>query len=71
MKNVNFILGSENIVHTPLPVYDEEVCAFIAEVSAKLMSSPLIRQYPDLSALAFWGRKKKSPSLAPNRGSCP
>lgn len=68
MKNVNFILGSENIVHTPLPVYDKEACAFIAEVSAKLMSSPLIRQYPDLSALAFWGRKKNLEKMKNNFG---
>ncbi len=63
MKNVNFILGSEEIDKSPMQVYADEVCAFIAEVSAKLMQSPLVRQYPDLSALAFWGRKKNIEKL--------
>ena len=57
MKNVNYILGSEEIDKSPMPVYADEVCAFIAEVSAKLMQSPLVRQSPELSALAFWGRR--------------
>ncbi len=63
MKNVNYILGSEEIDKSPMSVYADEVCAFIAEVSAKLMQSPLVRQYPDLSALAFWGRKKNIEKL--------
>ena len=69
MKNVNYILGSENIDKSPLPVYADEVCAFIVELSAKLMQSSLVRQYPDLSALAFWGRKKNVEKLKNDFGN--
>lgn len=57
MKNVDYIVGTSDINRTPLPVYNDSVCAFISEISATLMKSPLIRVFPDLSALAFWGRK--------------
>ncbi len=70
MKNVNFIIGSENIIQTPLSVYNEDVCSFITNVSEKIMTSSLIRQYPDLSALAFWGRKKNIEKLKRDFGEC-
>ena len=57
MKNVEYLIGNENIINMPLPIFAEETIAFIAELSAEILKSPLARQYPDLSALAFWGRK--------------
>ena len=57
MNGVDFLIGSENVARTPLRVFDEEVCAFIAELSSDLLSSPASRAMPDLAALAFWGRK--------------
>lgn len=57
MKDVEYLIGSENVINTPLPILADEVTNFIAELSAEVLKSPLARQYPDLSALAFWGRK--------------
>ena len=57
MKNVNYIIGSENIETKPMMPYSDAICEFLNEVSSKLMKSPMIRTYTDLSALAFWCRK--------------
>ena len=69
MKNVDYIVGTSDINRTPLPVYNDSVCAFISEISATLMKSPLIRVFPDLSALAFWGRKANLQKLKSDFGS--
>ena len=57
MNGVEYVVGTDNIVNTPIRVYDDTACEFIAELSAEILKSPLSRKYPDLSALAFWGRK--------------
>lgn len=57
MNGVEYLIGSENVVTAPLRVFDEDVCAFIAELSSELLKSPASRAMPDLAALAFWGRK--------------
>ncbi len=68
LKNVDYIVGSPEISRAPLPVYDDGVCAFIAEVSAEILKSPLARTFPDLSALAFWGRKANITKLKDDFG---
>lgn len=57
MKNISYIIGKENITNTPIEPFAEEVCNFLSEISTSLMKSPMIREYTDLSALAFWCRK--------------
>lgn len=57
MRNVNYLVGSENINNTPLRIFDDEVCSFISEISSTLFKSTFCREMPDLAALAFWGRK--------------
>ena len=57
MNGVEYVIGTADVVNTPIRVYDDTACAFIAELSAEILKSPLSRAYPDLSALAFWGRK--------------
>lgn len=57
MKNVNYIIGSENVEMKPMMPYSDMVCEFLNEISSNLMKSPMIRTYTDLSALAFWYRK--------------
>ena len=57
MKNVNYLIGSENIATTPLAPYDKEACEFLNELSSQILKSPAIRTYPDLTAVAFWCRK--------------
>lgn len=57
LNGVEYVIGTVDIVNAPIRVYDDTACAFIAELSAEILKSPLARTYPDLSALAFWGRK--------------
>lgn len=57
MKNINYIIGNENIVNTPMQPCSDEVCNFLNELSINLLKSPIIREFTDLSALAFWCRK--------------
>lgn len=57
MSGVNYLVGSEHTVTSPMRVFDEEACAFITELSSTLLRSPIIRTFPDLAALAFWGRR--------------
>ena len=68
MKNVDFLLGTENITKTPLSVYSDEAIDFISDLSSKIMKSPIMRQYPDVAALGFWGRKGNILKLKEN---CP
>jgi len=46
-----------DICNKPLRVFDANVVEFLGELSAELLKSPLVRQYPDLSAFAFYVRK--------------
>jgi len=46
----------ETICNKPLRVFDEQVIKFLGDLSAELLKSPLVRQYPDLSAFAFYIR---------------
>ena len=46
-----------NVNNTPLKVFDERVVQFLGDLSAELLKSPLVRQYPDLSAFAFYVRR--------------
>ncbi len=57
MKNVNYLIGSENITTSPLVTYNDEVCKFLNDLSSEILKSSISRVYPDLSAVAFWARK--------------
>lgn len=69
MNGIDFLIGSEKIVNTPLGVFDEIACALIADMSAEILQSSLSRLYPDLSALAFWGRKANLQKLKADFGN--
>ena len=57
MKNIDYLIGSENIKVRPLQVFSPEACSFLNELSSTILKSPVSRQYPDLTAVAFWCRK--------------
>lgn len=57
MNNVEYLIGREEIETAPMPVYSEDAMSFCTELSKALLSSPISRAYPDLSALAFWCRR--------------
>jgi hypothetical protein len=57
MKGIEYIIGSETVSDIPLQPYDNEVCDFVAAISANLMGSGAARRFSDIAALAFWCRK--------------
>ena len=57
MKNVNYLIGSEEINTSPLTAYSDEAVSFITDLSARIMKSAVTRIHPDVTALGFWGRK--------------
>ena len=57
MNGVEFLIGDEGIVNSPLPACSDEAVAFAADVSARLMKLRDIRTFPDIAALAFWARR--------------
>ncbi len=66
MKNINYVIGNENILNIPMQPCCEEVCSFLNEISTRLMKSPKIREFTDLSALAFWCRKANIQKIKEN-----
>lgn len=68
MKNVNYLVGNDQTVSSPLPVFDDSALEFLSLLSRKLMESPLSREYPDVSAFAFWCRKANLNSLKEHYG---
>ena len=57
MKDVNYIIGSKDILNTPLPVYSDEAISFAGDLSAAVLKAEGIRRYPDVVSFAFWCRK--------------
>lgn len=56
MNNIEYLIGSYDIKKTPMQIFSDEACGFLAEVSDTLLKSQESRIYPDLTALAFWCR---------------
>lgn len=58
MKNLDTLWGNlATFDCAPLPIFDEAVCAFLGDFAATLLKSKMVRQFTDLSALAFWSRR--------------
>ena len=46
-----------NVNSAPFEVFNETVVKFLEDLSTKLLKSPVVRQFPDLSAFAFYIRR--------------
>lgn len=66
MSSVEYLVGNENILNTPLSVFNDNVVSFLNDVSQVLLKSETSRIYPDLSAFAFWCRKANLSKLKEN-----
>ena len=66
LKDLDFIIGDENINTTPMQTFCDEACEFLNELSSYLMKSPISREFTDLSALAFWCRKANIQKIKEN-----
>lgn len=73
MNGVKYLVGSPELVDTPLPVYSDEAISFLSELSGQLLRTPDVRGYPDVVSAAFWCRQanllkqKESRAQAQNR----
>ena len=63
MTGVDYLLGSADLETRPLRVYDDEACAYVADMSRELMKDPEAKALPDVTALAFWGRPARIKKL--------
>jgi hypothetical protein len=70
-KGIEYAVGAGEPTNAPLPPYDGETCAFIAELSARLMRSAAARRFSDIAALAFWCRKANIAKLKAAFGEAP
>ena len=68
MKNINYILGEENICNAPLQPYCDEAVAFLNDLSAELLKDTRVRNYPDIVSFAFWCRKSNIVKLKNKSG---
>jgi len=71
LDDVSFAVGSaaelEHAGEAPaLPVFSEEVLAFLDDLSKTLRALPEYRTFPDLAALAFWCRRSSISAMFHN-----
>jgi hypothetical protein len=57
MNSVKYLVGSESINNLPMQPFSTVICDFIAALSEKLIHNSEVKQFPDIIALAFWGRR--------------
>ena len=72
MKNVEYIIGSEAIDPTPLPVFAEDVCDFINHLEELIRHDAQARLYPDVVSVGYWCRKaniRRKKELHPDAGN--
>lgn len=62
-KNVNYIIGKEQIFVSPLVPYSEIICQFLNELSSSLIKNKQAQEYPDIISFAFWCRKSNISKL--------
>lgn len=65
MRNVEYLVGSEQIQNDPMQPFNDEVCAFLHTTSSILMKSS--REYPDVLSFAYWCRKANIQKLKAER----
>jgi hypothetical protein len=56
-KQINYLVGQEDILVKPLSPYSELVCDFLNELSSTLIKNKKAQEYPDVISFAFWCRK--------------
>lgn len=57
LEDVYVLAGARCVQCAPLPVFSDEVCAFLADLSRNLLSDVRAKRYPDVVSFAYWCRK--------------
>lgn len=68
LKKINYLVGSQKMLEqmpfvAPKQPFDEEVIAFLNDLSRELMKSTAAKTFPDVVTLGFWLRKGSVSSL--------
>lgn len=63
MNGPEFLIGSGNILSTPLPAFSGAAVEFSAAISEALMREPEAERYPDVAAFGRWARRDNVESL--------
>lgn len=56
-KTIEVLVGDPCIEREPLPVYSEEACAFLSDLSKRILTDRSAREYPDVISFGYWCRK--------------
>lgn len=54
MKKIEYIIGNENFINTPLAAFDDEICEFLAELSSTILKNK--KFFADLYSFGFYIR---------------
>ena len=68
MKDIEYLIGNDSIVRSPLNAYSDEAISFVSSLSEKILKSKMMKSFPDVIALGFWGRKG---NLLKLKNNCP
>lgn len=68
MKNIKYLIGSEQMDNRPFQPFSLDVCSFFADVSGLLMKTS--REYPDVLSFAYWCRKSNLQHLKKMHSDC-
>ena len=70
LKDVEILCGTSEIqTQSFLPIFSEEACVFLYDLSQTIMRSQEFRMYNDIAALAFWCRKANIQKIKSNFGN--
>lgn len=57
IENTDFLIGDVPLELRPLPVYGDEACAFLSDLSRAIMQNQEAKGYPDVISFGYWCRK--------------
>jgi hypothetical protein len=57
MNGIKYLIGSKDVINTPMQPFNEAACEFTIELSNSLMHSKIVKQFSDIISFAFWCRK--------------
>ena len=56
-SDIKYLVGSEEIVCRPLPIFSDIAIKFLDDLSKELRNDTEARKFPDVMTFAFWCRK--------------
>ena len=54
MKKIEYILGNENFINTPIRAFEDEICEFLSELSSVILKNKNF--FGDLYSFGFYTR---------------